>query len=247
MELDRIIAVRSDKTVYQDGDLTAKVFGEGFSAVAVLAEALNHARIETTPLKIPPLREVTTLDGRWAIIRRYIPGKSMSRLMKENPDRAEAYLERLARLHMEVHRTECALLEDLADRLDGKLRQAGLGEAVHRELQTRLNGMPRQNTVCHGDFCPSNVIITPDDEAYIIDWAHAARGNPMADVARTYLLLCLQGNPAWAECYLERICGMGGGDRQTVLDWLPLVAAAQSVDAGEEKRKLLQRWITAAE
>ena len=48
MKLDRIIAVRNNKTVYHDGDLCVKVFGEGFSKADILSEALNLARIEET-------------------------------------------------------------------------------------------------------------------------------------------------------------------------------------------------------
>lgn len=48
MNLDRIIAVRNNKTVYRDGDLCLKVFNEGFSKADILNEALNQARVEET-------------------------------------------------------------------------------------------------------------------------------------------------------------------------------------------------------
>lgn len=48
MNLDRIIAVRNNKTVYRDGDRCLKVFNEGYSKADVLNEALNQARIEET-------------------------------------------------------------------------------------------------------------------------------------------------------------------------------------------------------
>ena len=51
MTLDRVIAVRTAKTVYRDGDLCVKVFNEDFSKADVLNEALNQARIEETGLK----------------------------------------------------------------------------------------------------------------------------------------------------------------------------------------------------
>ena len=53
MKLDRVIAVRNNKTVYRDGDFTAKVFDSDFSKVSVLTEALNLAKIETTQSPIP--------------------------------------------------------------------------------------------------------------------------------------------------------------------------------------------------
>ena len=48
MNLDRIIAVRTNKTVYRDGEYCVKVFDDDFSKVDVLNEALNQARVEET-------------------------------------------------------------------------------------------------------------------------------------------------------------------------------------------------------
>ena len=43
MKLEKIIAVRNNKTIYRDGDKCIKVFNEGFSKADVLNEALNQA------------------------------------------------------------------------------------------------------------------------------------------------------------------------------------------------------------
>lgn len=40
MNPDRVIAVRTQKTVYKDGDSCVKVFGADYSAADVLSEAL---------------------------------------------------------------------------------------------------------------------------------------------------------------------------------------------------------------
>ena len=53
MKLDRVIAVRNNKTIYRDGDKCVKVFNENYSKSDVLNEALNQARIEETGLNIP--------------------------------------------------------------------------------------------------------------------------------------------------------------------------------------------------
>ena len=46
MKLDNVIAVRKDKTIYRDGNLTLKVFNENYSKADILNEALNLARVE---------------------------------------------------------------------------------------------------------------------------------------------------------------------------------------------------------
>ena len=48
MKLDRVIAVRNNKTIYRDGDRCVKVFNEDYSKADVLNEALNQARIDKT-------------------------------------------------------------------------------------------------------------------------------------------------------------------------------------------------------
>ena len=100
MKLDRIIAVRTGKTVYRDGDRVIKVFDSDYSKADILNEALNQARIEETGLAIPKVLEVTMIDGKWAIITEYIEGKTMAELMKENPDKFDEYLDQFVDLQL---------------------------------------------------------------------------------------------------------------------------------------------------
>ena len=97
------------------------------------------------------------------------------------------------------------------------------------ELHTRLEGMPKHTKVCHGDFNPSNIIITENGTPYVLDWSHATQGNASADVARTYLLFHLAGNEKAAEKYLSLFCQKTDTAKQYIQKWLPIVAASQSV------------------
>ena len=89
MKLDRVIAVRNNKTVYRDGDDCIKVFDSDYSKADVLNEALNQARIEETGLNIPKVKAVTMIDGKWAIVSDFIKGKTLAQLMQENPEKKE--------------------------------------------------------------------------------------------------------------------------------------------------------------
>ena len=102
--------------------------------------------------------------------------------------------------------------------------------------------MPNHNKLCHGDFNPSNVLITPDGKACIIDWSHATIGNASADAARTYLLFKLAGDDAAAEKYLALFCKKSDTARQYVDQWLPIVAASQMVKGKPEEREMLEHW-----
>ncbi len=243
MKLDNIVAKRIGKTVYRDGDKCIKVFDENYSKSGILNEALNQARIEETTLNIPKILEVAMIDGKWAMVTEFIEGKSIAQLMEENPDRYDEYLEQFVDIQMEIHSKKAPLLTKLKDKMNRKISEADLDATTRYELHTRLEGMPKHNKVCHGDFDPSNVIITEDGKHYIIDWAHATQGNASADAARTYLLFCLDGKEDIAKKYLEIFCKKTDTARQYIEKWLPIVAASQSVKGNKEERDFLLSWV----
>lgn len=243
MNLDKVIAVRTGKTVYRDVDKVVKVFDSDYSKADILNEALNQARIEETGLKIPKILGVTMIDGKWAIISEYIAGKTMAQLMKENPDKFDEYLEKFVDIQIDVQSRKAPLLNKLKDKMNRKISEADLDATTRYELHTRLEGMPKHNKVCHGDFNPSNIIITEDGTPYILDWSHATQGNASADVARTYLLFWLDGNIEGAKKYLDLFCKKTDTAKQYVEKWLPIVAASQSVKGNEKEREFLLSWV----
>ena len=90
--------------------------------------------------------------------------------------------------------------------MNRKINLTNLDESIKYELHTRLEGMPKHDKLCHGDFNPSNIIVKDDGTAYFIDWSHATQGNASADVARTYMLFWLAGDIEGAEKYLNLFC-----------------------------------------
>ena len=243
MKLDRVIAVRNNKTIYRDGDRCIKVFSEDYSKADVLNEALNQARIEETGLNLPKILEITTIDGKWAIVTEYIKGKTLAEIMEEDEENKEKYLNLLVDLQLEVNSKTCPLLGKLKDKMNRKISMTELDATTRYDLHTRLEGMPKHNKVCHGDFNPSNIIITEDGTPYIIDWAHATQGNASADAARTYLLFWLNGDIEGAKKYLDIFCQKSNTAKQYVQKWMPIVAASQSVKGNEKEREFLLSWV----
>ena len=245
MNLDRVIAVRNNKTIYRDGDRCIKVFNAEYSKADVLNEALNQARIEETGLNIPKILEVTMVDGKWAIVSEYIKGKTLAQLMAEDEEgeNKAKYIELLVDLQMTVHSKTCAHLNKLKDKMMRKIAATEFDATTRYDLHTRLESMPKHNKVCHGDFNPSNIVITEDGTPYILDWAHATQGNASADVARTYLLFHLAGDTEGAELYLDTFCEKSGTAKRYVQKWMPIVAASQSVKGNDHEREFLMRWV----
>lgn len=247
MKLENAIAVRPNKTIYRDGDWTVKVFSKEYAKVDVLNEALNQARVEETGLPIPAVEEVAKIDGKWAIVYNYIEGKTLAALMEENPGKTGEYLDRFVDIQLEMHSKKAPLLNKLHDKMHRKITATNLDATIRYELHTRLDSMPKHHKVCHGDFNPSNIIITPDDRAYILDWSHATQGNASADAARTYLLFWLAGDEKTADKYLSLFCKKSDTARQYVQRWLPIVAASQLVKGKPEEQELLLKWVDVVE
>lgn len=243
MKLEKVIAVRTSKTVYKDGDRAIKVFDEDYKKSDILNEALNQARVEETGLPIPKLLEVGVVDGKWAIVSEFIKGKTLGRLMEENPDKLQEYLNLFVDIQLQIHNQKAPLLNKLKDKMNRKISETDLDATTRYELHTRLEGMPKHNKVCHGDFRPSNVIVGEDGTNYIIDWSHATQGNASADAARTYLCFYLKGEEDTAEKYLDLFCEKSDTAKQYVQKWLPIVAASQSVKRNPEEKELLTKWL----
>ena len=243
MEIEKILIERTNKRIYKSGKFVVKEFDSDFSKSDILNEALNQARVEETGLKIPQLEEVKKIDGKWAIVLDYIEGKTLAEIIENDRKNLEMYMEKIVDIHIEIHSKRSPLLNKLKDKMSRKIDETNLDATTRYELHTRLEGMPKHNKVCHGDFNPSNIIITPAGDYYVLDWSHATQGNASADVARTYLLFSLKGDKEAAEMYLNMFCKKTDTAKQYVQQWLPIVAASQSVKGNEEEREFLLNWI----
>ena len=242
MNLDNVIAERKNKVIYRDGDKCVKVFNHSFGKADILNEALNQARVEDCGLNVPKILEVTTVDGKWAIISEFIEGETLSHLMRDNPDETQKYLEMMVDTQLLIHTKKCPLLSRLKDKMNRKILMADLDPVTRYELLIRLEGLPNHDKLCHGDLCPSNIILTPKGELYVIDWAHATQGNASADAARSFLTFHLRGEADLAEKYLDMFCEGSNIEKSYVQKWMPIVAASQSVKGKLEERDFLLRW-----
>jgi len=246
MNLEKIIAVRTAKTIYRDGDKVIKLMGAGYSAPDVFNEALNMAAVGETELKTPTLLEVTQVDGKWAIVMEYIEGTTLAQLMEKNPGNDE-YLQRFVDIQLEMHQHSASRLPVLLDKMHRKIRASGLEATTRYELHTRLDSLPRHTKLCHGDFDPSNIVITAGNEAYILDWSHATQGNASADAAQSYLLFWLAGRIDTAEKYLDLFCKKSDTAKQYVQKWLSIVSASQLVKGKAEEKEFLLHWANVVE
>ena len=103
--------------------------------------------------------------------------------------------------------------------------------------------MKNHTKLCHGDFNPSNVIVKPNGDCYILDWSHATQGNASADAARTFLIFSMQGEKEMAQKYLEMFSNESGIDKVNIQRWIPIVAATQLTKENSDEEEFLRSWI----
>lgn len=246
MKLEKLIAKGRNNEVFKSGDLAVKVFNEGYKKEDVFAEALITASVEPLGLNIPAVKEVTQIDGKWAIAMDCVEGKTLGQLMEEEPANEDKYVDMMVDIQMDMFAKKCPSLGKLKEKIVKKINEAGLDEDKRYELLARLEGTPKHEKLCHGDFNPQNIIIDAKGAAHIIDWNHATVGNASADVARTYLWLSLY-NEKVADKYLNKFCEKSGTDKLYVQKWLPIVAAARIAKGITEEKDLLNKWIDVVE
>lgn len=239
----QLIREKSNKKFYRDGDKLIKVFDDSFTKAEVLNEALNNARVEEIGLKIPKLLNVSKTDEGWAITREYIEGNTMAQIMKESPEKIDELMEVFVDLQLEIHSKKCPHLNKIKDKMQAKISASSYEATLRYDLHNRVAGMKKHTKVLHGDYCPSNIIITPEGEYYIVDWAHATQGNASADAARTYLTFNLDGEKELAEKYLNLFCKKADIPKQLVQQWMPIVACSQSVKSIPDEKALLDSWV----
>ncbi|GHV88263.1 aminoglycoside phosphotransferase [Spirochaetia bacterium] len=247
MGAQKIIVERAAKKIYLEDGKVYKLMGAEYPASDVFNEALNLAAVGETDLNVPKLLEVRKIDGRWAIVWEYIEGVTLAELMEKDPIRFDEYLNRFVDIQLEMHTHTASRLPVLIDKMQRKIRASGLDATTRYELSTRLDGLPRHTKLCHGDFNPSNIIITKDNEAYIIDWSHATAGNASADAAQTWLLFYLAGKKDIAEKYLGLFCKKSDTARQYVDKWIAIVSASQLAKGTPEERETLLKWANVVE
>ena len=238
-----LIHESNGKKLYRDGNRLIKSFDASYSKSGILNEALNQARVEETGLNIPKVMGVEVIDGQWSLIWEYIEGETLEELMQKHPEKTDEYLEFFVDLQIKMSREKVPLLGHLRDKMHAKISASAFPATVRYDLHVRLDGLPRHKKLCHGDFQPSNVVITKDGTPYIIDWSHATQGNGSADAARTYLIFMLQGRDELAEKYLRLYCTKTDTAIQYVQRILPIVAASQSVKKKPEEAEFLAKWV----
>ncbi len=234
-------------------DQILKLYDEGTPAGWVEQLRRVERRLYEAGLPVPEVGEIVEIDGRLGQVYERIEGGSMAEALlgalEADPDAVIRLAHVFAEVHAEIH--ACDGLPDLPPQrqlLSTAIRGVPiLPPELKEAVLEALEEMPEGDRLCHGDFHPFNVLLSPRGPI-VIDWNNAHIGNPLEDVARSALILSgariSEGIPGslidrFNEAYLGRYFQLRPGDRQELVAWQPIVAAVRLSDDIPE----LQGWL----
>ena len=249
------IAVGRTAEVYAwEENQVLKLFQPWMSPGAVEHEARLTRIIQASGLPVAKVGALVEIRGRQGLIYERVDGSSMLEDFSSSPWRARRHARMLADLHAQVHTTACGEgVPCQAETMTDKIRRAALlPEKLRTDALRLLESLPRGDRLCHGDFHPGNVLLSTRGPV-IIDWIDATCGHPLADVARSSILMGMSHIPetgfygcvlkllrsSFLRTYLSHYFRLRPNDRALLDDWRAVKAAARLAEGVEEEPQLL--------
>lgn len=208
---------------------------------------------QSAGLPVPAVGEIVELDGRIGIIFERIEGPLMIDQLKAKFWQASKFARQLADLQAAIHGCATPALPSQRQRLEYTIRSVkNLPEDLRAAVLESLHRLPDGDSLCHGDLHPENILFS-ERGPVILDWMTAARGNPLADVARTSLILRLGESPPgmltrqivdlirrrFHAAYIHRYMELRQVSRHDIQAWeLPVAAGRMCEDIPNERAQL---------
>ncbi len=233
-----------------------KLFYDWVSAESIVYEARIHRTVQAYFEKLPRLMDEIEIEGRKGIIFERVDGAPLIEVLFSDLTKSAGQFRQMAQLHHQLHSTELDGLPDLKQRLIRKINDVDcLSAEEKQQVFSKITELPDKNILCHFDFHPGQIMLT-DQGPVVIDWVDACLGDPVADVARTMLLLKFTSSNEpgllkrilipplgrWAsKIYLSEMLKLNPEmTREMVFRWMVPIAAARMREGvpGDDKRVL---------
>lgn len=199
----------------------------------IIAEAEHAHAVRGSGAPVPRFLGMEQVNGRAASVWERVDGRSLWQEIVDRPEGSAHFGALLADVHEALFTlVPPVTLPSQRDRLTTKIRLAAATlDTGHAEALALL---PRSSPgrVCHGDLHPSNIILS-EDGPMIVDWFDASRGDPVADVARSCVILLADG--------AEIPPHLPGADRDT-LERLTAAYLQRMRENREIDQELLATW-----
>lgn len=220
-------------------------------------EAANAEHISKLGVKAPQYGGLVEVDGQAGLIYERIEGPTLLETIQPNLESLSSSARMMARLQAGLHQTAHSHPPSLKRELEAAIRRSpDLSPSSKVALAARLERLPDGASLCHYDFHPGNIILSPEGPV-VIDWMNVQIGDAAADAARTSMMLASTAVPPEArdwlsdrqarlyfhDAYVAAYRQESGAPQSTIDAWmLPVLGARLEELGGGEKDEIL-RWI----
>ncbi|MDD6482387.1 MAG: aminoglycoside phosphotransferase family protein [Lachnospiraceae bacterium] len=209
------IAKGNTAEVYEYGDgLICKLFYSGYPDDYVKHDFYNATVLEKSGVRTPKAYKIITENGREGIVYDRIAGEELYHKFNEkNEISYDVWIDRFAEFHKQL--LQCRVDDVMSYKDFLKMF------ATDKETIAKIELLPDDNCLIHGDFHLGNVLVDKDDNLVLIDMMNVCKGPALYDVARTYFLL---GNDTVIQSkYIERM----GYTLEDIMPYLDVILAVR--------------------
>lgn len=244
MNLGAPIAIGNTAQIYLYENKIVKVFNDFLPDTESSYEANKQKFAHSCGLSVPKIFDVTTIDGKQAIIMEFVKGKTIGDILSENMEQAEYYMNISIDIQQKIHMIVADSLEPMSLKLSRQIESAQQLDKRHKSaLLQKMDTITYKKRLCHGDFHMFNLILSDNNQVTIIDWVDSSAGDLRADVYRTYLLY-EQFSIELADMYLRLYCQKSGLSKDDIFQWAPIIAGARlSENVSSEKNERLNKIV----
>ena len=206
-----LLAQGREAEVYLQSDGTVlKLWREPAYAWRLDREVAALNALASSAVHAPPVLGTVVVDGRPGLVTGRIEGMDLLARLGRQPFSVLRAGRTLGLAHAALHEIAAPpQLPDLNDDQRYRIRAAaGLPEDLRAAALSVLDELPGGDRLCHGDFHLGNLMGTWSTPV-VIDWGDACRGDPLSDVARTYLLQRLGEPPPGAPTVIRLLAPVG--------------------------------------
>ena len=187
MKIGELVGIGNTARVYRWGDTEViKIFYDQHWA---MNEAKNAEIINNLELRSPLYSGLIEYEGKMGIVYERIDGPTMLWHIEPTQESISYNAKLMANLQYEIHNVENKLIPNLKSEITNRVNHSlEISNDDKHIIIDVLKSLPDGNTICHYDFHPDNIIISPKGPI-IIDWMNLLVGNPEADVTRTSMMI----------------------------------------------------------
>lgn len=188
--LGRLLGTGRTAEVYEwTPDRVIKLFYRNTTLADVNREFSKHQLIEKAIAYCVKAYTIETINQRHGIVYDRVKGMSMMEKLMAEPTCIEQLARRLGRTHADLHKTNLSELTSMKTAFEIQLKNSPhFCSHEKTQLIELLDGLPGGEVLCHMDFHPDNLFVD-GETVTVLDWSNALKGDPMADVARTIMIL----------------------------------------------------------